>query len=94
MPKIRFQPTPNPNSLKFTADRSRFMENGMATFNSAAEAAEHPLGDRLFSIPGIANIFILPDFVTITKQPATDWDDILPKIEKTLDDYLAEHRTS
>ena len=90
MPRFQTQPTPNPNSLKITSDGSLFIEKGMESFNSAAEAAEHPLGSRLFAIDGIANVFVLPAFLTLTKTPDTDWDAILPAAKDVLSAYFNE----
>src|SRR5690625_6444519 len=85
---IRFviHPTPNPNSLKITTDAGAFIESGMESFASAEEAEQHELGRRLFSLTGVENVFILPDFLTITKHTAADWDNLLPKVELTLKD--------
>jgi hypothetical protein len=81
---IRTHPTPNPNSVKITVEGHRFIENGLESFASAEEAAGHPLGERLFGITGVANVFMLPDFLTVTRHPAAEWDAVLPKIEAVL----------
>lgn len=90
MPKIQMSPTPNPDSLKFTLSKGHFIESGMESFSTPEEADAHPLGRRLFSLPGVANVFILPQFVTVTKHPAEDWDILLPKIENAITSYLQE----
>lgn len=90
MPRFQTQPTPNPNSLKITYDDVPFIENGMESFTSAAEAADHPLGRRLFAIDGVAGVFVLPQFLTLTKTPDARWNQILPKAETALGDYFAE----
>lgn len=90
MPSFQTQGTPNPNSIKIVTDGPSFIEEGMESFNSVQEAEGHPLGQRIFSLPGIANVFILPQFVTVTKHPATNWDILLPKVEEVLHDYFAE----
>ena len=90
MPKIQVSPTPNPDSLKLTLKKGQFIESGMESFNTPEEAEHHPLGRRLFSLPGVANVFILPQFVTVTKHPAEDWDALLPKIERTIEAYFKE----
>ncbi|MFT4605579.1 MAG: hypothetical protein ACI9W4_002321 [Rhodothermales bacterium] len=77
MGKITTHPTPNPNSKKITRDSGPFIAAGMESFGSAAEAAGHPLGEPLFAIEGVTNVFILPVFLTITKEPAAKWDPIL-----------------
>lgn len=88
MPRFLTHPTPNPNSLKITTDAGRFIEGGMEAFSSAKEADGHPLGSRLFALTGVANVFIMPEFLTITKTPAADWDRLLPSVQSMLDDYF------
>lgn len=88
MVRLLTHPTPNPNSLKITTDAGPFIETGMESFSSPEEAAGSPLGRRLFSLPGVANVFILPAFLTISKQPAADWDILLPKIEGILHSHF------
>jgi len=92
MPEIQVTPTPNPNSLKFTLGEGEFIDSGMESFNSPVEAEAHPLGSRLFSLPGVINIFILPEFLTITKHPAEDWDALIPKVEAAIRGYLKSAR--
>lgn len=84
MVTIDFEPTPNPNSLKFTASGRAFIDAGMESFGAPAQAAGHPLGEPLFGIDGVTNVFILPQFLTVTKQPDADWDDVIPAIEEVL----------
>lgn len=84
MTRIQTQPTPNPNSLKITREEP-FLEGGMESFASAEEAAGHPLGEPLFDIDGVTNVFILPDFLTITKRADIRWDDILPAARQVLE---------
>ncbi|MFQ5570158.1 MAG: NifU N-terminal domain-containing protein [Rhodothermales bacterium] len=88
MPRFNTHLTPNPNSLKITTDAGDFIESGMESFSTVEEAARHPLGKLLFAIRGMANIFVLPQFVTITKTPSADWDEMLPLVDRALDAYF------
>lgn len=90
MPKIQVSATPNPDSLKLTLSTGRFIETGMESFSTPEEAERHPLGRRLFALAGVSNVFILPQFVTVTKHPAADWDLLVPKIEQAMSSYLDE----
>jgi hypothetical protein len=90
MPTIRSETTPNPNSLKFTADAGSFLDGGMEAFASSSEAEGHPLGERLFSISGVEDVFITPEFVTVSKASAADWSRLAPKLESTLEAHLSE----
>lgn len=88
MPSFNAEPTPNPNSVKITADDSPFIEEGMVSLASAEEADEHPLGRHLFAIDGVANVLILPQFITISKNGSADWGDVLPNVKRVLQKHL------
>ena len=90
MQRIDTSPTPNPHSLKITVKDVRLVDEGMETFSDKDEAAGHPLAERLFSFPGVRNVFMTPDFLTVTKDRGADWDSLLPKLERTLEDYCEE----
>ena len=89
MPTISIQPTPNPNSLKFLAEGATIIPSGMVAFNSAAEATDHDLGHALFGLDGVINVFALPQFLTVTKAPAADWNSLVEDIKRILSDYLS-----
>ncbi len=89
MPPFTIQPTPNPNSLKFTSTGPPFLEGGMLACANAEEASAHPLSAALFDVEGVYNVLVLPPFVTVTKHPDADWNAMLPRIEAILSDHLA-----
>lgn len=74
--RIQSHPTPNPNSLKFTAQGARFLEQGLLAFRSAEAAATHPLAAALFGIEGVVDVLILPEFVTLTRRADVPWEAI------------------
>jgi hypothetical protein len=82
-------PTPNPNSTKITVDGRTFIDAGMESFSSAAQAGGHPLGSRLFAIDGIVNVFIMPQFLTVTKAPDADWNAVMTGVEAALKEHFA-----
>lgn len=88
MATTQAEPTPNPNSLKFTTDDGPFLQDGMAAYSSAEEAEDDPLARRLFSIAGVEDVFITPQFVTVSKTPAVDWNSVQPEVETILAEHL------
>ena len=77
-------PTPNPTSIKFTSNSGPFIAGSMASYNSAEEAGDDSLGRALFGLPHVRNVFILPQFLTVTKSPEGDWGTLVPLIEDIL----------
>lgn len=88
MPPFSIQPTPNPNSLKFAATGTPFLDGGMLACASADEAQAHPLSAALFEVEGVFNVLVLPAFATVTKRPEADWNTMLPRIEQILTAHL------
>jgi len=75
---IQTEATPNPTTLKFLPGRPVLSE-GVLDIPSAEEAGRSPLAERLFSVPGVAGVFLGSDFITVTKSDA-EWQHIKPAI--------------
>jgi Fe-S cluster biogenesis protein NfuA len=76
---IQTESTPNPATLKFLPGQT-VLDLGTADFPSAEAAQASPLARRIFAIGGVTGVFFGSDFVTVTKQDATDWIHIKPAI--------------
>ncbi|PIB25658.1 iron transporter [Amylibacter kogurei] len=76
---IQTESTPNPATLKFLPGQT-VMAAGTADFPSADAAHSSPLAQRVFAVDGVSGVFFGPDFVTVTKTDATEWDHIKPAI--------------
>ena len=85
---VTAQPTPNPNAMKFSVNR-QLTEGTSRTYGSAAEAAGDAVAAALFAVPGVKAVFILNDFVSVTKQPDAAWVTLAPAAEAALRDALA-----
>jgi hypothetical protein len=80
---VSIDPTPNPNALKFTVGSS---VGGPATF-VAGKDADNPMAAALLELPGVSSIFMTADFVTVSKSPEGDWEEILEPARA----IIAEH---
>lgn len=80
---VRSQPTPNPNAVKFVVDR-QVVESGSRSYFDAAEAAGDPVGEALMEIEGVASVFMVKDFITVTKSPEADWTELIPRVEEAI----------
>jgi len=76
------QPTPNPNAAKFVLDRE-ISDRPVSILNSA-EGGDHPLASQLFGVKGVKSVLLLGDFVTVNKDAATKWEQIIDKIKEIL----------
>ena len=85
---ISVQGTPNPNAAKFTVDRRLVEGGGSKAYMEAEAAAEDRLASALFQIEGVESLLIAEDFVTVTKSESVSWDELIPRIERTLRENL------
>src|SRR4051812_41535209 len=87
-PKIVFQETPNPLAGKFTVGRTLVEGRRGRTYDSPEAAAGEPIAARLLAEPGVRSVFIVADFVTVTRDPSADWSELVPRITRVLRDLL------
>jgi len=76
---IQTETTPNPATLKFLPGQT-VLDMGTADFGSAEAAEASPLAARIFGVGGVTGVFFGTDFVTVTKDDATEWDHVKPAI--------------
>ena len=76
---IETESTPNPATLKFLPGRA-VMGHGTADFAAAEAAGRSPLAASLFELPGVARVFLGPDFVSVTKTDAVGWQALKPQV--------------
>jgi hypothetical protein len=81
---IRFQPTPNPNAGKFILDREVVPGGKSRSYFTPEEARGDALGEALMELEGVANIFMVEDFVTVTRRPEIDWQVLIPRVETAI----------
>lgn len=84
---IRLQPTPNPHAMKFVLDRAVFARP--LSFPNAEAAHGHSPAEEIFALPGVYNVFMVQDFVTVNKLPDVAWEPLAAAVQAILADYLA-----
>ncbi len=72
---VRTERTPNPNSLKYNLGVT-LLPGSSANFPSAESAERSPLAKRIFKVSGVVGVFIGPNFITVTKEAETSWNDV------------------
>lgn len=82
---VRFQPTPNPNAGKFTLNRKVVDGTASRSFYNSEDAAGHSLGSALFEIEGVGSLFMVDDFVTVTKLPDASWEKLIPEVQSVIE---------
>lgn len=79
------QPSPNPNALRFQLD-TRLAET--VQWSSPADAEAHPFAAAVFAAGGVASIFGVNDFVTVTRTAGAEWDPIVEAVQQAAAEHL------
>lgn len=88
---IYTEAVPNPNAMKFVANTMLAAnEEVVKDYPDAASATDSPLAQELFKFPFVQRVFITNNFVTITKDEASDWAEQIPVMRHFLKNYLEE----
>lgn len=81
--------TPNPKTMKFVADRLLVEGSGVAEYASVRETkGSSQLAEKLFGFPFVKGVFIMSNFITITKTEELEWDLIVYELREFIREYL------
>lgn len=89
---IETEDTPNPATLKFIPGGRDVMGTGTADFTNEEAAERSPLAAALFSLDGVARVFLGGDFITVTKTDHYDWSEIRPLVLSVVVDHFVSGR--
>ena len=87
--------SPNPNSMKFVLN-FELVPDGLSFDYPSLEAAleegkASPLASDLFQFPHVKRVFIASNFVTITKDDAIAWEEVLRDTKQFIKIYFEEN---
>ncbi len=90
---IYTESNPNPNSLKFVANIMLMPEGISRDYPSVEKTKEAPLAKALFeNFDFITGVFYMSNFVTITKNDASDWFEVKAGIQHFIKEWLEEDK--
>lgn len=87
---VRVQSTPNPNALKFIVN-TNLKSDGKATFNSVQDAAGLVLVESVFTIPGVKQVYLFQNTMTVTHTGDMDNDLLAQDVEAILKTRIPVH---
>ena len=80
--------TPNPHSLKFVAPDKLLIPRGSMDFPTAESANDSALARKLFEFRFVKSVMIGFNFVTVTREEDTLWEEIIPHVKSMLKAFL------
>lgn len=85
---IQTEPTPNPDTLKFLPGQVVTGTTGPYDFAAMNEAGTSPLAQTLFQVQGVVRVFLGSDFISLSKDPDTDWKHVRPMALAAIMDHF------
>jgi len=86
---IYAEATPNPESMKFVASKM-FLPNDSADFRTKGKAENSPLAEALFEMGFVQGVFIMNNFVSVTKNSDYEWFDLIPDLRNFFQEWLED----
>jgi len=83
---IYAESTPNPEVMKFVANRS--LANTMFEFKTSSDAIHAPLALELFNFPFVKEVFISANYVSVTKQLTVEWQDFANELREFIRSFI------
>ena len=84
--QIYTESTPNPETLKFVVNKM-LLPNDSVDYQDESNATGSPLAIELFGFPFVKGVFIMNNFVTITKQPDMEWEEVIPQLKEYIKQF-------
>ena len=81
--KITVHGTPNPNAAKFVVEGAALGEESRSYFDREAARGDG-LAERLFDVDGVRALFIVDDFITVTKNEGAEWSEMVGRVEQVI----------
>ena len=89
---VRTRETPNPNALQFVIN-AVILDNGNISFANKEEAKDDKMAAALFEKPGIINVYVMENFITVTKDDKTSWIPLKDRVWKSIDDTVTVYQS-
>ena len=87
--QVRVVSTPNPQAIKFFLPHMLSTGGLYHDFDRAGLDQAPPLPKALLeTFKALTNVFVMQNFLTLTKTNETDWQTLVPQVQSFLIDYL------
>lgn len=80
---VKIEPTPSPNTMKITLSEEK-EDMKSSTYREVSDDAPDFI-NRILELEDVNSVFHALDFISVDKSPKTDWELLIPEIEKTFE---------
>jgi NFU1 iron-sulfur cluster scaffold homolog, mitochondrial len=81
--------TPNPNVMKFVVNKK--IVKGVYEFKNVDETSNAPIVKSLFTFPFVKEIFLDFNFISITQNSTSNWDENVMEVREFIRSYIEDN---
>lgn len=85
---VRTRETPNPNAKQYVLN-TQVLAYGKRSYSTPEECGDDAMAKQIFEFDGIKNVYIMNNFVTVTKEDAKGWNPLEQQVWKVIDDKIS-----
>ncbi|MES2780338.1 MAG: NifU family protein [Bacteroidota bacterium] len=85
--EVYAEQTPNPETMKFVFNKM-ILPDDSADFPTRESVVSSPLAKNLYEFNFVNGVFIMNNFVTITRTEGAEWEEIIPIMREFLKSYV------
>jgi len=89
---IRTRETPNPNALQFVLN-AQVLDRGNLSYSSLEECGDDAMAKAVFELGSVRNVYIMKNFVTVTKEEAVGWVPFKNQIWEIIDQKVTPYKS-
>ncbi len=82
--------TPNPSAMKFVANQK--ITEQTLSFENIDAAHDAPMVKELFNFPFVKEVFMDENYISISKNEATPWEEVVMEMRGFIKSYLEEEK--
>tara|TARA_B110000116_G_scaffold266835_1_gene278153 strand:+ start:990 stop:1889 length:900 start_codon:yes stop_codon:yes gene_type:complete len=88
---IYAESTPNPEVIKFVANKK--LVNEILEFKTKKSAYNTPIALALYKFPYVKEVFLNENYISVTKNSTTTWEDSVIEIREFIRSYIEENNS-
>ena len=89
---VRTRETPNPSALQFVLN-SQILEHGNLSYETVKDCGNDELGKALLKKNGVITVYIMDNFVTVTKKDDVSWNPLKDQVWKVIDSNVTLYKS-
>ena len=82
--------TPNPQAMKFVANKK--ITDQTLSFENIHAAHDSPMAKELFNFPFVKEVFMDENYISISKDESTPWNEVVMDMREFIKSYLEEEK--